>query len=64
MQGTRKLVKTTRKLEEEEEEACIDCHWSIIELSLSLSILWTNKEKRKLHKNSKENPKEISKNLL
>ena len=59
-----KLVKTTRKLEKEEERACIDCHKSITELSLSLFIFWTNKENRKLHKSSKENPKEISKILL
>ena len=42
----RKLVKRTKKLEEEEEGACIDWHWSIIELLLSLSTFWTNKEKK------------------
>ena len=31
----RKLVKTTRKLDEE-ERACVDRHWSITKLSLSL----------------------------
>jgi len=32
----KKLVKITRKLDEEEEGACIDCRWSITEFTHSL----------------------------
>ena len=35
----RKLVKRTKKLEEEEEGACIYCHWSITKFSHSLYFL-------------------------
>jgi len=34
-----KLVKITRKLEKEEEGACIDCHKQITELSLFSGLI-------------------------
>ena len=60
LQGRKACKENNKKLEEEEDGAL---HWlspSIIELSLSLSLVsGTNKEKWKLQKSSKGIPKEI-----